>query len=72
MFKPTKFKMIEGRNGTICCEVNNNSLVSSTILMKNNEILQRKTGNTMCVAFSSLNRNDSGNFTCLAKTDFGS
>lgn len=64
--------MIEGKSGSICCEVNSSLPVLSTIWMKTNRTIQRKNNNTNCFEFSPLHRNDSGHFTCLAKTQFSS
>ncbi|CAC5393277.1 unnamed protein product [Mytilus coruscus] len=69
--KPTKLSRIEGTNGMICCEVQSNPPVGFTWLFKNNEKFEKGNVINNCFVFSSFNRNDSGNYTCLAENNIG-
>lgn len=55
----------------ICCDVQSNPPVVFTWLLKNNANFEKLNGSNNCFVFTSFNRNDSGNYTCLAENDMG-
>ncbi|CAC5394947.1 unnamed protein product [Mytilus coruscus] len=62
--------LFEGEKTSLCCEIDSNPHISFMLWLKDS-IYITNTMNSSCLFFKHLNRQDKGNYTCLAGNEIG-